>query len=83
MYDISDSKMLDDIRCLSWNTAIIVFMKKCHMDRRLYEMFIGTPCTKELQVFPSKKVACTIYNGTEKQLGRKLRAASVQVNIFF
>ena len=39
-----------DIRCLSWNTAIIVFMKKCRMDRRRYKsrhwipMFIGIPC---------------------------------------
>ena len=34
-----------------WNTAIILFMKKCHMDRRRYKsrhlipMFIKTPCT--------------------------------------
>ena len=28
---------VSDIRCLSWNTAIIVFMKKCPIDRRLYK----------------------------------------------
>ena len=56
--NFEDSKMIDhilkisrlgifDFRCLSWNTAIIVFMKKCRMDRRRYEsrhwipMFIG------------------------------------------
>jgi len=26
-----------DIRCLSWNTAIIVSVKKCHMDKRRYK----------------------------------------------
>ena len=26
-----------DIRCLSWNTATIVFMKTCRMDRRRYK----------------------------------------------
>ena len=26
-----------DFRCLSWNTAITVFMKTCHMDRRRYK----------------------------------------------
>ena len=40
-----------DIICLSWNTAKIVFMKKCCKDRRQNKrhhwipMFIGTPCT--------------------------------------
>jgi len=26
-----------DIRCLGWNTTIIVFMKECCMDRRQYQ----------------------------------------------
>ena len=59
--NFEDTKMVDHIlkisrpgvfksRCLSWNTAIIVFMKKCRMDQRRYKsrhwipMFIGTPC---------------------------------------
>ena len=56
--NFEDRKMVDhilkfyDIRCLSWNTEIIVLMKKCRMFRRWYKsrhwipMFIGTPCTK-------------------------------------
>ena len=43
---------VSDIRCLNWKNAIIVFMKKCRMDRRRYNnksrhlipTFIGTPC---------------------------------------
>ena len=37
-------------RCLSWNIAIMVFIKKCHMDRRRYKsrhliaILIGTHC---------------------------------------
>ena len=43
-----------DIRCLSWNTASIVFMKRCCMDRRRYESrhwipMFETPCTKRLK----------------------------------
>ena len=35
-----------DIRCLNWNTAITVFMKKCHMNRRRYRHrhLIPIPC---------------------------------------
>ena len=60
-----DTKMVDhilkisrpgvfDIRRLSWNTAIVVFIKKCRMVRRRYKsrhwisMFIGTPCIREI-----------------------------------
>ena len=60
--NFEDTKMVDhilkisrpdvlDVVCLSWNTAIIVCMRKCRMDRRRYKsrhwipMFIGTPCS--------------------------------------
>ena len=46
--NFEDTKMVDhileisrpvvfDIRCLNWNTTIIVFMKKGHMDGRQYK----------------------------------------------
>ena len=66
--NFEDTKMVDhilkisipgvyDIRCLDWNTEIIVFMKKFRMDRRRYKschwipMFIGTPCSKILTIY--------------------------------
>jgi len=33
-----------DIRCLSWNNAIIVFMKKGRMDRRDIKVVTEFPC---------------------------------------
>ena len=72
--NFKDTKILDlilkisrpgvfNIRFVNCNTAIIVFMKKCHMDRRRYKschlipMFIETP-------FPSlssQKLHCSFY----------------------
>ena len=67
--NFKDTKMADhflkifrpcvfDIVCLSWNTIIIAFMKKCCMDRRWYKSchwtsmcLLGHPCT----ILPSKR----------------------------
>ena len=43
------------IRCINWNTSLIAWMKKCHMDRRQYEsrhlvpMFLGHPVHMHLK----------------------------------
>ena len=38
-----------DIRCLNWNTAIMVVMKNCK-SRPLIPMFIGTPCSPKIRI---------------------------------